>query len=162
MSKECFYKKGASVIYHYHEWRKVYWNASGRGLCPAWKRATLVCPPRDENGRFTSKESDIEFMTLKDEQGKIFNALISEVEPDRDIESLSREELVKLFGQIRRGSIYLHDYNNTLGVFNDVVDDWYVRFWNHIVGLFGEEEAEKQDTAENFAEYVLCGDLCVE
>ena len=159
MSKETYFKKGASVIYHYHEWRKVYWTASGRGLCPAWKRATLVCPPRDENGRFTSEESDIEFMTLKDEQGKVFNALINEVEPDRDIETLSREELVKLFGQISRGSIYLSDYNNTLGVFCCVVSDWYDSFWAYLVEVFGEEEAEKQDTAENFAEYVLCGEI---
>ena len=161
MNKECYYKKGASVIYHYHEWRKVYWTASGRGLCPAWKRATLVCTPRDAYGRFTTDESDMEFVTLKGADGKVFNASFEDIEPDRDVETLSEVELVKLFGQITRGSIYLSDYNNTLGVFNDVVYDWYESFYKHLVDVFGEEEAEKQDTVENFAEYVLCGELCV-
>ena len=160
MEKECYYKKGAQVIYHYRELRKVIWSSCLEWVSE-WKRARIVCAPRDANGRFVNKESDIEIMTLKDDSGRKFNASIDEVEPDRDIETLSREELIKLFGQICRGSIYLSDYNNSLGVFNAVVFDWYEGFWNHLIGVFGEKEAERQDTAENFAEYVLCGELCV-
>ena len=159
MSNETYFKKGAPVIYHYKVWRKVMWSDSGYGWVPEWKRATLVCTPRDVCGRFTTDESDMEFVTLKDGKGKVFNASFEDIEPDRDIETLSREELIKMFGQICRGSIYLSDYNNTLGVFNDVVYDWYECSYNHLVEVFGEEEAEKQDTAENFAEYVLCGEV---
>lgn len=161
MSNETYFKKGASVIYHYKVWRRVYWGDSGYGWVPQWKRATLVCTPRDAYGRFTTDESDMEFVTLKNTDGKVFNASFEDIEPDRDIETLSEAELVKLFGQITRGSIHLSDYNNTLGVFCDVVSDWYESFYNHLTEVFGEEEAEKQDAAENFAEYVLCGELCV-
>ena len=159
MINETYFKKGAPVIYHYKVWRKIMWSDSGYGWVPEWKRATLVCTPRDVCGRFTSYEPYMAFVTLKDEKGKVFNAIFEDIEPDRDMETLSREELIKMFGQICRGSIYLGDYNNTLGVFNDVVYDWCESFYNHLMEVFGEEEADKQDTAENFAEYVLCGEI---
>ena len=159
MSNETYFKKGAPVIYHYKVWRKVMWSDSGYGWVPEWKRATLVCTPRDVCGRFTSYEPYMSFVTLKDEKRKVFNASFEDIEPDRDIETLSETELVKLFGQIRRGSVYLSDYNNNLGVFCYVVSDWYDSFCNHLADVFGAEEADKQDTAENFAEYVLCGEV---
>ena len=153
----CYYKKGASVIYHYKEWRRVYWSDSGYGYVPVWKRCTVVCTPRNAYGQFTTEDWDMEFVTLKDENGRTFQASLEEVEPDRDIETLSQEELVKLWGEIRKGSIYLKDYQNSLGVFEDVVHDWYESFWMYLSGEHGEKEAEQKDTAENFAEYVLYG-----
>lgn len=153
----CYYKKGASVIYHYKEWRRVYWSDSGYGYVPVWKRCTVVCTPRNAYGHFTTEKWDMEFVTLKDEDGRTFQASLEDVEPDRDIETLSQEELVKLWGEIRKGSIYLKDYQNSLGVFEDVVCDWYESFWMYLSGEHGEKEAEVRDTAENFAEYVLYG-----
>ena len=65
--EECYYKKGASVIYHYKEWRKVYWGDSAYGYVSVWKRCTVVCTPRNAYGQFTADEYDMEFVTLKDE-----------------------------------------------------------------------------------------------
>lgn len=154
MKTDCYYKKGVSVIYHYQEWRRVYWSKSGYGWVDVWKRATLVAPPRDEYGRFTNHEPDICSMTLKDEQGNIFNADIDNVEPDRKITDLTREEIVKLYSQVCRYSYYYSDYKNTLGVFQNVVSEYFEGFWRHLVGEYGEEQAEKEDTAEAFADYV--------
>lgn len=154
----CYYKKGASVIYHYKEWRRVYWSDSGYGYVPVWKRCTVVCTPRNAYGQFTTEDWDMEFVTLKDEDGRTFQASLEDVEPDRDVETLSREELVKLWGEIRKGSIYFKDYQNSLGVFEEVAHDWYVSFWMYLSGEHGEKEVEQKDTAENFADYVLCGE----
>lgn len=155
MKTECYYKKGAPVIYHYQEWRKVYWSKSGYGWVDVWKRATLVAPPRDEYGRFTNHEPDICSVTLRDEQGNIFEANIDRVEPDRKITDLTREELVKLYSQVCRYSLYYSDYKNTLGVFQNVALEYFEGFWQYLVGEFGEERAEKEDTAEGFAEYIV-------
>ena len=153
-----YYKKGASVIYHYKEWRRVMWIDSGYGYVPAWKRCKVVCTPRNAKGQFTTDEWDMEFVTLKDENGRIFQASMEDVEPDRDIETLSREELVKLWGEISKGSVYIGDYRNSLGVFEYVASDWYDTFLEYLSSEYGETEAERLDTAENFADYVLCGE----
>lgn len=154
MKTDCYYKKGVSVIYHYQEWRRVYWSKSGYGWVDEWKRATLVAPPRDEYGRFTNHEPDICSVTLKDEQGDIFEANINRVEPDRKITDLTREELISLYGQVCRYSIYYKDYENTLGVFWCVTFDCFEGYWKHLVSEYGKEQAEKEDTAEAFADYV--------
>lgn len=83
---------------------------------------------------------------------------MDDVEPDRDIETLSREELVKLWGEICKGSIYLSDYRNSLGVFEYVASDCYDSFFEYLSGEYGEKEAEEKDTAENFADYILFGE----
>lgn len=151
----CYYRKGAPVIYHYKEWRRVMWSDSGYGWVPVWKRCTVVCTPRNAYGQFTAEEWDMEFVTLKDKDGRTFQASLEDVEPDRDIGTLSREELVKLWREICKGSIYYSDYRNSLGVFENVAMEWYEGFWTYLAESFGAEEAEKEDTAENFADYVF-------
>lgn len=154
----CYYKKGASVIYHYKEWRRVMWSDSGYGYVPAWKRCKVVCTPRNADGKFTTDKWDMEFVTLKDEDGRIFQASMEDVEPDRDIETLSREELIKLWCEMCKGSLHYSDYRNSLGVFENSVMGWYEGFWMRLASEFGEKAAEEKDTAENFANYVLCGE----
>ena len=151
----CYYKKGASVIYHYREWRRVWWSDSGYGYVPVWKRCKVVCTPRNAYGQFTADEYDMEFVTLKNEDGRTFQASMENVEPDRDVETLSREELVKLWGEMCKGSIYYSDYRNSLGVFENSAMEWYERFWGYLVEEHGEDAADVEDTAENFADYVL-------
>lgn len=156
MNTNCYYKKGAPVIYHFQERRKVYWSQSGYGYVNSWKRATLTSHPRDENGRFTNDENRITLLFLKDENGNTFQAYIDDVERDRDITTLSREELVKLRKEIVGGSIYTNDYRNSLGVFEDTVCDYYDAFWQYLCSYADDEEtAEEMDTPENFAEYIL-------
>lgn len=64
------------------------------------------------------------------------------------------EELIKLYGQVCRFPMFYKDYKNTLGVFENVVLDCFEGFWEHLVSEYGEEQAEKEDTAEAFADYV--------
>ena len=87
----CYYKKGASVIYHYKEWRRVYWSASGYGWVNEWKRCKVVCTPRNAYGQFTADAWDMEFVTLKDKGGRTFQARMEDVGPDREMTSLSRK-----------------------------------------------------------------------
>lgn len=152
--KECYYKKGASVIYHYREWRRVYWGPTGYGWVDCWKRATMACSPRDENGRFTNDENEMFFFRLKDEKGNQFNATISEVEPDRKVTALTREELIKLWKEIRRGSLYYKDYSNSLSVFEERAHDVYEGFLAHLMSEYEDGRIELHDTAEEFADYV--------
>lgn len=154
--KENYFKKGAQVIYHYREWRKVMWSDSGYGYVDEWKRAVMVENPRDEYGCFTNDfryESDV-FVKLKDENGKIFTATLEEIEPNIEPSELSHEELIQLYGEISHGSMYYSDYQNSLGVFQNVAMDFYEGFYDYLRQEYGsEEEADKHENAENFADY---------
>ena len=125
---EHVFKRGEQVIFHYKEWTKVMWSDSGWGWVPVWKRAIVQGTPRDETtGRFTTdyRYDDEVVVRLKDEDGHVFDATIRDIEQDVDPCTLSTEELVKLYGQIRRGSMYYSDYKNTLGVFEATAMDFY-------------------------------------
>lgn len=149
-----YYRKGARVIYNYKVWRRVYWSDSGYGWVSEWKRATVVCTPRDCDGRFTSDENEMEFILLKDEKGNVFNAMMDEVEKDRDIFDLTREELMELWRQVCKGSLYYSDYRNSLGVFENNAMEYWEGFYMSLVDEYGEEKAEEMDTAEGFADFV--------
>jgi len=150
------YTRGTIVIYHYKEWRRVYYNESGYDWVSAWKRAVILSTPRDEYGRFTNDfryESYVS-VNLKDEGGKIFTTTLDNIEPDIAPASLTHDELVTLWGEIVRGSMYYSDYRNSLGVFENTALDYYEGFWESLVDEYGSEaEAEKHDTAEEFAYY---------
>ena len=147
-----YYKKGAFVIHHYKEWSRK-WNE----WLPAWKRAVMLENPRDaETGRFTNdlRYEDYVSVKLKDEYGHIFTATLCDIEPDIAPGSLTHEELIKLYGEIVKGSLYYSDYQNSLGVFQNTASDYYDGFWESLVDEYGsEDEAEKHDTAEEFAYY---------
>jgi hypothetical protein len=151
-----YYKKDAIVIYHYKEWHRVYYNALGYDWVSVWKRAVMLENPRDEYGRFTNDFSDeyaVNFK-LKDEDGKVFTATLDEIEPDVAPGALSHEELIRLYNEIVRGSLYYSDYQNTMGVFQETAYDFYEGFWEQLKDEYGSEaEAEKHDTAEAFADY---------
>lgn len=151
-----YFKKGAQVIYHYEEWCKVMWSESGYGYVYKWKRAVMVENPRDEYGRFTNDfryESDV-FVKLKDENGNIFTATLDEIEPNIEPSELSHNELLQLYGEICRGSIYFSDYRNSLGVFQNVAMVFYEGFYDSLREEYGsDEDANEHDNAENFANY---------
>lgn len=151
-----YYKKGAFVIYHYKEERKVLWSNTGYGLVGCWKRAVMLENPRDWYGCFTNnyKWEDSVTIKLKDEDGNIFTTTLDNIEPDIAPASLTHDELATLWGEIVRGSMYYSDYRNSLGVFENTALDYYEGFWESLVDEYGSEaEAEKHDTAEEFAYY---------
>lgn len=150
------YTKGTIVIYHYKEWRRVYYNESGYDWVSAWKRAVILSTPRDEYGRFTNDfryESYVS-VNLKDEGGKIFTTTLDNIEPDIDPASLTNDELATLWGEIVRGSMYYSDYQNSLGVFQNTALNYYEGFYEELRYEYGsDEEADWHDTAEEFAYY---------
>lgn len=157
-----YFKKGAQVIYHYKEWRKVLWSDSGYGYVDEWKRAILLENPRDEYGRFTSDftyESYV-FVKMKDEDGNIFTATLEEIEEDVDPAMLTFDECKELWSEICRGSDFYCDYRNSLGVFENTAFDYYEGFWEYLVDVYGEENAYEKDTAEEFAEYCTGCECC--
>ena len=168
-----YFKKGAQVIYHSKEWKKVLWGENGYGWVPTWERAVILCQPRDEYGKFTNDfyyEDDVT-VKLKNEEGKIFYAKISEIEPDRPIDDLSDNEFKKLWKEIRRHSMYYEDFRNSLGVFENVVMDYYEGFSESLFydakdknPEIDEEEiwemVEKRDNVEEFADYCRGVEWC--
>lgn len=147
-----YYKKGSYVRYEHIERRKNAWGDyyDSKEYTPA----IVVENPRDEYGRFTSDfrlEEDVN-VKIKLESGEILNATLEEVCPDVAPGSLSIEELKKLRRQICGGSMYISDYNNTLGVFNETAYDYYEGFWEYLCEEYGDS-AEEHDTQEEFAEY---------
>lgn len=154
--KQNYFTKGAQVIFHFEEWTKVLWSASGWGYVPRWKRAVVMETPRDSEGRFTNdyRYEDEVNVRLKDEDGKIFTTTLDNIEPNIEPSELSHEELIQLYGEISHGSMYYSDYRNNLGVFQNVAMDFYEGFYDSLRDEYGsEEEADKHDNAENFADY---------
>lgn len=73
----------------------------------------------------------------------------------RSIEELDHDELVRLWGDIRRGSIYTDDYRNTVDVPDGVAMAAYEGFYEELYAEYGEQ-ADEHDTAEEFASYFDC------
>lgn len=160
--KENYFKKGAQVIFHYKEWRKVYWSESGYGYVDTWKRAIMLENPRDEYGMFTNDfryESYVS-VKLKDESGKVVFTTMDKIEADIDPAMLSFDECKQLWREISRGSMYYSDYRNSLGVFENTAYDYYEGYWQCLVSEYGNEEAEEKDTAEEFALYCTGCECC--
>lgn len=148
---ELKFKKGVQVIYHYKECHKVAWSPSGYGMVEMHKRAVITEQPRDSRGRFTWLP---EHFTLKDEDGNVFEAWADEIEPNIDPTELSEDQLKKLWGEIRRGSCLLSDYENSVGVFRDMACAYYESFREDIEDQYEGAEMEAHDNAEDFAYYV--------
>lgn len=93
-------------------------------------------------------DEEREYVVLIDEEGELIVASALDCFEHVEISDLSRDEAKELRGQICVGSIYLTDYDNTLGLTNDEVcqlSDSYLEWL----------EAEKlEDNAENFANFI--------
>lgn len=161
---EHVFKKNEQVIYHFKEWTKVMWSESGWGHVDRWKRAIIWSTPRDvETGRFTTdyRYEDEVIVTLKDEDGKVFETTIDKIEQDVDPCDLTTEELVSLYGQMQRGSMYYSDYRNNLGVFEVTAMDFYEGYedevWDDLKEELGREpkteEFNERLSADGFAAY---------
>ena len=134
-----YFKKGSHVILHGEFWDPESYKNNGSGWIKTHKHATVSCNMRDEYGRFTKDADDAVTILLKVD-GKIIEAEMRNVEPDVAPPSLSFEELEKLWGEIRPGSIYYADYRNSLGVYERTAYDY----------VEGYEEENYYDLKENF------------
>ena len=71
----------------------------------------------------------------------------------RSIEELDHDELMRLWGDIRRGSMYTDDYRNTVDVPDAVAMAAWEDFYNELYEEYGEQEADEHDTAKEFADW---------
>lgn len=146
---EKYLKKNAPVIYHYQELREVMWSDTGVGLVPCHKKAVMIDNPRDEYGRFASTEDEYNTVKIKTEDGRIFTTELRNIEPNRDIVDLSKEEVKKLWDEIKKGSMYYSDYSNSLGVFENVAMDYYEGYAEQC------ENENEEETADGFYWYIM-------
>ena len=115
----------------------VYGYAKGCGMYDLWLR--------DEDDAHS-------YCFLKDGDGlKVVDE--DDVCTPRVIKDLSHDELERLWGDICRGSIYTDDYRNTVDVPDTLAEDAYEEFWRYLVDEYGEDKAEENDTAKEFADY---------
>lgn len=71
----------------------------------------------------------------------------------RTIDELSHDELMTLWGDICRGSMYYDDYRNTVDVPDGEAMQAWEDFYNELYDEYGEAHAEEHDTALEFADW---------
>lgn len=97
-------------------------------------------------------DEDTDYCILKDgDELKVVEE--DDVCSPRSIEELSHDELMTLWGDIRRGSMYTDDYRNTVDVPDDAAMQAWEDFYNELYEEYGEAHADEHDTAEEFADY---------
>lgn len=108
----------------------VYGYATGSGDCD-YDNDTTYCILKDGDELRVVEEDD--------------------VHSPRTIEELSHDELMRLHGDICRGSMYYDDYRNTVDVPDGVAMQAWEDFYNELYEEYGEA-AEEHDTAQEFAD----------
>ena len=161
MDYKDFIKPGKKAV---HSWRdyKYYLADYTTGRIPYEIKEEIVeiiGRPRDvDTKRFVSLdaaylfEDEIE-VKVKIKDGYFAYVKLENLEPYRTIRELGEEEIAALWKQINRGSMYVSDYNNDLGVPSRMAMDFYEGFYEMICDEYGEENAEEYDTVEGFCEY---------
>ena len=140
--------KGSPVIYHYKEWRRVYYLYEGtHDWVDCYKHAIIKENPRDEYGRFTSSDDDYNTVKIMTEDLEVIVTEMRNIEPDRDPADLTKEESEKLWNEISHGSMYYSDYRNSVGVFENTALCYYEGYADEC------EYENKEETAEGFFWY---------
>lgn len=97
-------------------------------------------------------DGDTRYCILKDSDGyRVVDE--DDVHSPRTIDELDHDELQRLWGDIRRGSMFYDDYRNTVDVPDGVAMGAWEDFYNAIYDEYGEAHAEEHDTAKEFADY---------
>ena len=140
--------KGTPIIYHYKEWRRVYYLTNGNyDWVPAFKYAEIIENPRDEYGRFSSSGDDENTVKIKTQSGDVITTTLEKIELNRDPSSLSEEEARTLWNEISHGSIYYRDYRNSVGVFERTALDYYEGYCETL-------ENEEEENFNGFFEHI--------
>nr|DAG40086.1 MAG TPA: hypothetical protein [Caudoviricetes sp.] len=74
---------------------------------------------------------------------------LSEIDVSKDVQELSEEQLKKLRKEIRIGSCYLSDYNNSMSVDRNILSNYCENYEEWL------EEENIEDSPEEFAYYIL-------
>ena len=166
MNYEDYIKYGNKVRYTWREYNYYAATAKGYGQIPyeTKEKIVTICGTMREIDTkvFASVrklysyfccEEDFEIL-VADEKGAKFYVKISEISPYAEISDLSFDELEDLHGQIRVGSIFLSDYENSFGVDTDYLSSLCEDYWDYLCEFFGEDNADAHDTPEEFALFV--------
>lgn len=123
-------QKEDSVLYEGKVY-DVYGYATGSGDCD-YDNGTPYCILKDGDELRVVEEDD--------------------VHSPRTIDELSHDELMKLWGDICRGSMFTDDYRNTVDVPDGVAMQAWEDFYNELYEEYGEDGADEHDTAQEFAD----------
>jgi len=97
-------------------------------------------------------DEDTDYCILKDgDELKVVEE--DDVCSPRTIDELSHDELMTLWGDIRRGSMFYDDYRNTVDVPDGEAMQAWEDFYNELYEEYGEEHADEHDTAQEFADW---------
>lgn len=166
MDYKDFIKKGSHVIWHGEYFDEQKFKNTGAGWVKGHKHVQIISQARDDEGKFTSDfywDEDVT-VNVKDENGKIFQTAICNLEPDFAPGGLSNEDLKTLWNEMGKGSIYYADYRNSVGIFEETAYNFFEGYadenWYDLKEEYPElsdEELEQKHwdsmNAESFAEY---------
>lgn len=153
-----FVKKGNQVIFHYKRLTKNPIPGEENHIwIHAWKRAVILSQPRHwRNLRFTKDYEDAT-VKVRFEDGEREVVDVEDLEADVEPSVLSKEEVIRLYNEICRGSMFLDDYKNSLGVFQEVACSCYDSFLEYVAMC---DEKDVKDTAEEFYYYLSDCECC--
>ena len=152
MEYKKFVKKGRKVRYIHSRY-----NAWGNLIDQTEKVVTVLqsVPSDNYTGKFKSWDAFdgyFDTVAIQYENGEKESVSITDLYPYRTINELSYDELKKLYGEIRPGSIYLSDYENSFGVDKQIVSDMCDGYLECLYESYGED-SDAFLAADGFAEY---------
>ena len=142
-SPDLYLRKGKKVIVRHHYFGDYGLNTEYRG--------EIVETPR-LNGKFATaldlvnRSYDVT-VKVRSDKGVVFIENGDDCYPLRDATELSREDWIKLRGEINLGSVIIGHYNNSFGVDS--------RMLCSMCDLYLEDVPESEDSAETFANFML-------
>lgn len=103
-------------------------------------------------GKVLYDEED--YYILEDEEESWIIREESCFEFESNIYDLMEDELKRLRKQFCLGSIYLADYENSLGIAPNFLCGFSESYWDYLCEKYGEDNADDKDTPEEFAWFV--------
>ena len=142
-SPDLYLRKGKKVIVRHHYFGDY-------GLSTEY-RGEIVETPR-LNGKFATaldlvnRSYDVT-VKVRSDKGVVLIENGDDCYPLRDVTELSREDWMKLRGEINLGSVIIGHYNNSFGIDS--------RTLCSMCDLYLKDVSENEDSAEKFADFML-------
>lgn len=102
-------------------------------------------------GKYINDEEEEKYVLI-DKNTEYFFVDKDDIQERNDVNLLDEEGYKTLFNEIRRGSIYLSDYSNSVGCTCDDVCSFCDGYYDWLQDEFGEED-EEHDTLESWLKY---------
>lgn len=116
----------------------------------------VVCPDPFEDGKFVSPENWESWMfpEVETTDGEVYdNSHFSDYSPEYPLQTLDDDELKLLYKEVTFGSMYVADYQNSVGVDPKTVSDVCEGYTEELWDKFDDKWADHLNF-EDFKEYV--------